>query len=151
MSGNKKPILPPTYFFVSLLIQAGLHFALPLTRIIPYPWTLVGLLPVVLGLIVSVHGSRLFEQLGTTIKPFQEPSRLVVEGAFRYSRNPMYLAMVAILDGVAILLGSLSPWIVVIAFPFVITRRFILAEEALLSEMFGAQYEAYRRTVRRWI
>jgi len=151
MSGQNKPILPPTYFFVSLLIEAGLHFGLPLTRILAYPWTLVGLLPVALGLIVSVHGSKLFEQLGTTIKPFQEPSRLVVEGAFRYSRNPMYLAMVAILAGVAIVLGSLSPWIVVISFPIVITRRFILAEEAMLSETFGGQYEAYRRTVRRWI
>ena len=151
MSGQKQPILPPTYFFASLLLEAALHFGFPIIGIIAYPWRLAGLLPVVVGIAVSALGSKSFERRGTTIKPFQESSALVVDGIFRYSRNPMYLAMVVILGGVAVILGSLSPWIVVTVFPFVMTRRFILAEEAMLMETFGEQYAAYQRAVRRWI
>ncbi len=151
MSGQKQPILPPTYFFASLLLEAALHFGFPIIGIIAYPWSLAGLFPIAIGVVVSAVGSKTFERHETTIKPFQQSSTLVVDGLFRHSRNPMYLAMVVILAGVAIVLGSLSPWIVAIMFPFVITRRFILAEEAMLFQTFGEQYEAYRRAVRRWI
>ena len=67
------------------------------------------------------------------------------------TRNPMYLGLTLTLVGIATLLGSLSPWLVVPAFAVAISRLFIRHEEQTLQERFGDEYLAYRKTVRRWI
>jgi protein-S-isoprenylcysteine O-methyltransferase Ste14 len=75
----------------------------------------------------------------------------VLDGPFRFSRNPMYLGMVTLLIGVAIGLGSATPWLVIPAFFFLISKRFIAAEERKMEVEFGAEYLSYRSKVRRWI
>jgi protein-S-isoprenylcysteine O-methyltransferase Ste14 len=85
------------------------------------------------------------------VKPFEQPSALVTNGVFRLSRNPMYVGFVLILGGVAILLGTVSPYVVVAAFAVVMDRRFIRAEEQALHGRFGAEWASYRSRVRRWI
>jgi protein-S-isoprenylcysteine O-methyltransferase Ste14 len=59
--------------------------------------------------------------------------------------------MVAGLTGIALLLGSVTPFLVVPAFAVLIDRRFIRREEAILERTFGVQYAEYTRTVRRWL
>jgi protein-S-isoprenylcysteine O-methyltransferase Ste14 len=93
----------------------------------------------------------IFDRAGTTIKPFEESSALVTTGPFRVSRNPVYLGMVLGLLGVAVLAGSLSPFLVIPLFAVLIDRRFIQAEEAQLERTFGASYVAYKSQVRRWL
>ncbi|HEX7918484.1 MAG TPA: methyltransferase, partial [Gemmatimonadales bacterium] len=70
---------------------------------------------------------------------------------YRFTRNPMYLGMTLVLAGVGLALGSPAPLIMVPLFVWFITRRFILLEEQLLLERFGATYEGYRAGVRRWL
>jgi protein-S-isoprenylcysteine O-methyltransferase Ste14 len=53
--------------------------------------------------------------------------------------------------GIAIILGTLSPFLAVIAFAVLLDRRFISAEERMLEETFGERFRAYRQRVRRWI
>ncbi len=67
------------------------------------------------------------------------------------TRNPIYVAMVVGLIGVAIMAGSITPFFVVPAFMYLIDRRFIRAEEAILEKTFGPRYAAYKATVRRWL
>jgi len=63
----------------------------------------------------------------------------------------MYLGMTIALSGVAILLGSLTPCVIVPTFFMLSARRFALAEEKLMEETFGEAYRQYRKKVRRWL
>jgi protein-S-isoprenylcysteine O-methyltransferase Ste14 len=63
----------------------------------------------------------------------------------------MYLGMTLILVGIALALGSLTPWLVIPVFIWQITVRFIAAEERKLEATFGNSYLEYKRRVRRWL
>jgi protein-S-isoprenylcysteine O-methyltransferase Ste14 len=78
-------------------------------------------------------------------------SRLVTDGVFRVSRNPMYLGLVLLLIAWSIWLGSASPWLVPPLFVILLTVVQIILEEHALSQRFGEQYLAYQRSVARWI
>ena len=63
----------------------------------------------------------------------------------------MYLGMVLILFGTAMLLGTLSPFLACAGLALLIQFRFISVEERMLAETFGQQWEDYRKRARRWI
>jgi protein-S-isoprenylcysteine O-methyltransferase Ste14 len=85
------------------------------------------------------------------VKPFEESKALITTGVFAISRNPMYLGMTLILFGLGLLLGSLTPFLVVSALPVLLGRLFIFPEEQMLDDTFGAQFQEYRKRVRRWM
>lgn len=144
-------ILPPVYFLMAIIIMVSLHFFAPITIVVTTPWNLLGVLPAGVALILMLYAAYSFKRAQTTIKPFQESSALVTSGVYSFTRNPMYLSMGLILSGVAMWLGSLSSWIIIIPFIFLISRVFIRTEEKMLAETFGSDYEEYRLRVRRWI
>ena len=148
---KEKKVLPPTYEFVSIIVMIGLYLVIPVARIIPAPWNLSGLLPLGLGLMMNIIASNAFERRQTTIKPYEEATHLVSDGLFGLTRNPMYLGFLLLLIGVAILLGALSPFIVVPVFIFLMNEIFIKMEEKMLVEKFGTTYIAYQKQVRRWL
>ena len=146
-----KRVLPPTYVAGAIVAIAVAHVLVPLARVISGSWVFLGLIPLVLGVVLNLVADQAFKRRGTTVKPFEQPSALVTGGLFRVTRNPMYLGFVLILAGLAVLLGSLSPYVVVAAFAVAMDRVFIRAEEADLRAQFGAEWEAYAARVRRWI
>lgn len=143
--------LPPTYFLASLCLMLGLHFLAPVAQAPPSPWRLSGLIAVAVGLWLNVAADRAFKAHDTTVKPFELSQVLVTDGVFRFTRNPMYLGMVLILIGVAVSLGTLSPFLACAAFAALLHFRFILVEERMLAATFGPRWEAYRKRTRRWI
>lgn len=90
-----------------------------------------------------------FEGLGTPA-PVAPPERLVVGGAYRYVRNPMYLAVLTTIIGQSLLFGQL----VLLAYAAAIGVVFFcfvrLYEEPTLHQRFGGEYDAYRRAVPGW-
>jgi protein-S-isoprenylcysteine O-methyltransferase Ste14 len=146
-----KRILPPACLLISIVAMIALAFLLPGMKIFPFPWNLLGVVPLVLGVILNLAADRSFQRAGTTVKPFEESSALVTSGAFGISRNPMYLGFVLILTGIAILLGTLTPYVVVVAFAVLIGSVFITVEERMLAEKFGAEWESYKCSTRRWL
>ena len=93
----------------------------------------------------------LFKRAGTPIIPFEKSTSLLTHGIYRYTRNPIYLGMLIILAGAAVFLGSLTPFLVLPVFFFIIQEGYIRHEEPFLERIFGEQYRAYRRRVRRWL
>lgn len=86
-----------------------------------------------------------------TLSPVDPPRRLVVRGLYRYVRNPMYLAVSAILLGDALAARSLALVIYWAAF-FLLANLFIIGyEEPYLRRRFGASYDEYAARVGRWI
>jgi len=87
----------------------------------------------------------------TSPSPFHRPDALVADGPFRFSRNPMYVSMVLLLAGAAVLLAD--PWLLVMLPVLVAAILFgaILPEERTMSEVFGEEFARYRAKVRRWL
>ncbi len=130
----------------------GLDRAAPLAHLVPPPVNRVGWLLVLLGLGVAVAAIVQFRRARTTVDPTRpaKASALVQSGIFGYSRNPMYLGMGVVLCGWALLLGSLSPWLVVPLFVALLTWLQIRPEEAVLTTLFGSDYRHYCARVGRW-
>jgi len=146
-----KTLLPPTYFLASLGLMAALAFALPLADILSWPWRVLGAAPIAAGVWLNLAADRAFKARGTTVKPFERSSALLTDGVFRISRNPIYLGMILILVGVAMLTESLSPFLVAAGFAAIIETRFIPVEERMLAETFGEAWTAYSGRTRRWL
>lgn len=144
-------LLPPIVLVISAAAMLLLHRSWPLAVLLPTPWNAAGVPLLVAGLAVSGWHARLFRRVGTEINTFREPGRLVRDGLFRVSRNPMYLGFAAALAGVALALGSASPWAAWLGFVVLTDRWYIRVEEAAMQARFGDQYAAYRREVRRWL
>jgi len=146
-----KKVMPTSYLFAALLLIILLHYTLPIVTIIASPWNLVGLLPLILGVVINVIADLDLKRGKTTVKPFQESRTLVTDRAYRISRHPMYLGFVLILLGISLLLGSASPYVVVILFAILMELLYIREEESTLEEQFGQEWSQYRSRVRKWI
>jgi protein-S-isoprenylcysteine O-methyltransferase Ste14 len=105
------------------------------------------------GILIAVSGLLAFRRARTTASPLRpdKASSLVASGIYRYTRNPMYLGMLLVLVGWAVYLAR--PWALAVLPAFVIyMNRFQIGpEERVLDGIFGAEFAAYRRRVRRWL
>lgn len=150
MSISKK-IIPPVYFFITLLIMIALHHFFPVkTFIFPYI-TYVGVILISFGFAFVLWSAFLFGKAGTPIRPFQESTKLVRDGMYRVTRNPMYLGLSVVLIGIAFLLGTISPFLPIPFFIMLIHNLFVVQEELILEEHFGDEYIQYKLSVRRWL
>ncbi|SEN41360.1 Protein-S-isoprenylcysteine O-methyltransferase Ste14 [Pseudorhodobacter antarcticus] len=139
---------PPVWLAVGLAAIWGLgrvvSFGSP--ALVTLGWAIIATGLIFMGLAV-------FEmtRARTTVIPRRRASHLVTTGVFRYSRNPIYLGDSLILLGACLIWSSPLGLAVVPAFVFVITQRFIKAEEAALAQYFGPDYAAWSTNTRRWV
>ena len=110
-----------------------------------------GLLPFAAGGALGVWALRRFHASGTTHEPFGVPSALVAAGPYRYTRSPMYLGVLLMLTGIALLSGRLALLAAPLGFLATMNAVQIPREERLLDQEFGESFRAYRRRVRRWL
>jgi protein-S-isoprenylcysteine O-methyltransferase Ste14 len=146
-----RKILPTTYLLISIVLMVALHFLIPLVQVIPVPWNILGIVPIVAGVALNLIADSAFRKVRTTVKPFEESSSLVTNGVFRLSRNPMYLGFVLILLGIAIVLGSLTAFAIIPVLAILMDRVFIQVEEGMLEVKFGQTWLEYKAKERRWI
>ena len=142
---------PPVLLLMAVVLMVALHYVLPVARWLAWPWRALGALPIAVAVLVGFWGAVQFRRHDTTIIPFEQSTALIAEGPYRYSRNPLYISMTLILVGLWILLGSLSPVVVVPLFVWWISSRFIANEERHLEAQFGRTYLEYKTKVRRWL
>lgn len=86
-----------------------------------------------------------------TLAPWAPPVRLVAVGLYRFSRNPMYVAVLLILSGWALAFPSRALWIYAACVAAAFHLRVVLYEEPTLARAFGQEWTAYRARVPRWI
>jgi protein-S-isoprenylcysteine O-methyltransferase Ste14 len=111
---------------------------------------LLGGTVVVAGVVLTALFVREFRRFQTSLRPDRPSSTVVQTGPYRYSRNPMYVAMAAVQLGVAILLNNF--WILLLLVPALVTTSVIIAkEERYLEGQLGTAYTRYRASVRRWL
>jgi protein-S-isoprenylcysteine O-methyltransferase Ste14 len=154
-----------------MLILRSIFFALLLpgtaTVLIPYfivsrgrtaqwghwtPWQFINLLLIGIGAGILFRCIWDFAAAGRgTLAPVDPPKHLVVRGLYRYIRNPMYVGVVTVLLGEALLFRSLALMCYVVIFFTVVHLFVVLYEEPALRRKFGESYETYCRQVHRWI
>ncbi|MCW2002729.1 protein-S-isoprenylcysteine O-methyltransferase Ste14 [Xanthomonas arboricola] len=144
----------PAHFALALGAGAWLQqgFALPLPAPTPLAWIeLAGGVIACAGLALAVSCFILFARRRTTIMPSGHPSRLVLDGPYRFTRNPMYLALVLSYIGLCLQLGLL--WAVaLVPLPWLALQWLVIPfEEARLRDEFGRAYSDYCARVRRWL
>ena len=108
---------------------------------------------IILGAACALPSFKLFAKFKTTITPLKpsDATALVTEGMYRYSRNPMYLGLLLWTIASTIWFGTWFGIIINIVFVFLINFLQIIPEEEALLEIFGEEYEEYKKNVRRWI
>lgn len=105
------------------------------------------------GVIVAILGVLEFKKEKTTVNPMtpQESNNLVINGIYRFTRNPMYLGFLLWLLALGVLSGKISSLIPIAFFVVYMNRFQIIPEEKALTNCFGESYLDYCKTVRRWI
>ena len=144
------PDLPPLWLVAFLLMNwvvATVISGNPAAPVLVWiGWALIGL-----GLCLIAWSGFWFWRRKTTIEPHHNPQNLIVEGPYRISRNPIYLAMLVILLGAVIGRGQPVCLILVPLFFATLTHRFVIPEEEMLRAAFGGEAEAYIAKTRRWL
>ena len=145
----------PLLFLASLLLALALHRAghgLYFTEDARMEVVLRVLGQVVVGAGMAIIGWSMwtFHGAHTAIMPSKAASRLVTDGPYQYSRNPMYLSLAVMQPGLALVYNSLWP-ILFLPLLLVLIRRYLMArEERYLAEAFGSEYVDYCARVGRW-
>lgn len=145
---------PPFIYLAGLMAGTGMELLVPLGRGAPdfTDWQVVcGVTLMLAGAGILLLAARRFIAAGTNIPTHLPSTALVTNGLYRYSRNPIYVALTLIYAGLSMSCGI---WWALILLPAVmVVMRFgvIAREEVYLAAKFGEDYAAYCRQVRRWI
>ena len=144
-------LLPPRLVLLLSAISLLVGLTVPLAGpVVPWVrWLLV--LPLTVGIWLTVGGAAQFAKAGTNIVTTNKPDLLVTDGRFRLSRNPMYVGFALVLVAVALGVGTATAWIWPIVFVVVAHRWYIPFEERRMAEAFGEDYSMYCQRVGRWL
>jgi len=148
---QKRKIIPPVYLLMTLLLMWFMDYFVPVYDYVSPPIAYAGIIAVLGGIAMATIAARMFKEVDTGIKPFDEATALVTGGFYRFTRNPMYMGMFLLLLGVAFLLGSAGALLPIPVFVLIIRNNFVLGEERFMEAAFGQQYREYKTRVRRWL
>jgi protein-S-isoprenylcysteine O-methyltransferase Ste14 len=145
---------PPPLVFVGFVLSGiGLQYA-----VAPIPFPVDRWISFTAGLLISLAGlsfifmaHKLFKRTGQNPVPWTPSPELILEGPYRFTRNPMYLGLTLFQVGIGFAINNL--WISLFAAPALLVVHFIavLPEERYLTEKFGESYKTYLVIVRRYL
>lgn len=146
-------IPPPVYMFLAII---GMHYGarfLPFSRFQFNEQYLLSYAFILCGIFLLLMTVLRFIRHRTTIQPnkLDEMSSLVTDGVNRFSRNPMYLAMLLMIIGSGLYFGTFLVVIAAPVFVMIINKVQIEPEEEALETIFGQEYLDYKARVRRWM
>ena len=153
MQALEHKIPPPIVMVVTGLIMWVIASIAPSLDITLFVRVVDALIFALAGVGFTIAGVVSFGRAKTTVNPLKPESAtaLVSSGIYRVTRNPMYVGMLFVLIGWALFLASVWTLIGPIVFVLFITRFQILPEERVLENLFGAEFDAYKTKVRRWL
>jgi protein-S-isoprenylcysteine O-methyltransferase Ste14 len=143
--------LPSPLWLLGMIIVA-LLVDLPLQLPAVVQHRPAGTLLIAAGVLFSAWARRQFTQERAEIMPSSEShSVLVTSGPFRFSRNPMYLGLLVIAIGAALLAGTWLMWLVPVL--LFVLQNFVIVpfEERSMERVLGDAYLTYKSRVRRWL
>lgn len=142
---------PPLIYAAALAVGFGLDLVVPLPVFAAGTGMLPGLVSIGLALALAGWCIGLFIRAGTEVPPHRPTSAIVTDGPYRFSRNPIYVALTLLAAGIAFWVNSF--WMLGLLIPtlVVMTIAVIGPEERYLERKFGSEYLDFKTRVRRWI
>ncbi len=140
----------PLLSLAAFLVGVGIEWVWPST-LLPWVWNLS------LGVGLVTAGALLFGGALWTMRSHDkhpshadEPPKVITDGPFQLSRNPIYVGHSLVHVGASLLIDSVWPLVTLVPL-LVYLRRVVQREEKRLSALFGEDYDRYRQRVRRWL
>lgn len=142
---------PPVLYGGALAVGAGLDWLIPLPLLAPGAGQAPGVVLILAGLALALWCVLLFRRAGTAVEPYKPSTAIVSSGPYRFSRNPIYVALTAVSVGIG--LWANSAWMLGLLLPTLVIMRIAVIgpEERYLEAKFGAAYLDYKARVRRWL
>ena len=142
---------PPLLFLGTFLVSLLLRFLFP-TPLLPTATALIIGLPLAFaGVVLLLLGFREMIRHKTTINPSGVTTTIVSGGLYRYTRNPMYIALTVIYLGSSIAANAWWGLLLLIPLLVLVQKGIIEREETYLTRKFGDEYLRYKAKVRRWV
>ena len=143
---------PPLIYLAFLAAGAALHYLWVKLPVFPQGWIghAAGWPIFALGLLLLLWSARTFSRSGEAIQIEKPTNSLVFTGPYRFSRNPIYLALTLAYIGLSLVFSSYCPLLLLPPVLVIMHYGVIQREEAYLEDLFGQVYRDYRANVRRW-
>ena len=144
--------IPPP--IVTLVFGLSIYFSRGIFQLIEIKHSFYfGILLLLLGFVILISAVRLFRKDKTTVNPLspEQATKLVTDGIFKYSRNPMYLGMALVLGSIAVFFNLIGGIILIVLFCAYITKFQIFPEERAMRDLFSDDFDKYTKATRRWI
>jgi|SRR6476620_12343228 len=143
------PLIYAAIFFLSILMQ----------KIIPINnsffdsrnATIAGIVLIAIALLFILPALIKFVQSKNTLVTIKSATSLQTKGIYSLTRNPMYMGLLILYSGIAMLEGNWWTFIFIPLIIIIVQSYVIRGEENYLQRAFGEEYNAYRKKVRRWI
>jgi len=143
-------LLPPLLWILMLALIGATHWVNWGPRLVPPPWQWSGALVFAAGFAITIIANQHFHRVQTNIYTYRDPTRLVTDGLFAVSRNPMYLGFSLSLLGAALLANGWLSLVPAGVFIAVSQLHYIPFEERAAERVFGEEWRNYKKRVRRW-
>ena len=143
---------PPRLYLIAFTVSVILHLVHPVTVTDQTLYRMaIGVTLLVINAILVRWAFVTMRTAQTSPHPYESSTALVVTGPFKFSRNPVYVAMTGLYFAAALIINSL--WPLLLLLPLMVTMHVgvVLREESYLEQRFGAVYAAYKMRVRRWL
>lgn len=145
-------IIPPAVMAIFAVLMWGIAQVTPAFNIGPLG-NIISKIFLIAGFAILFIAAFYFFKAKTTLNPINpsSSSALVTTGLYKFSRNPIYVADVLFLLSWGFYMSNIFSLLIILGFMPYLNRFQIVPEERALEELFGADYAAYKRNVRRWI
>ena len=142
---------PPGIAALLMVITVTIWRFSPTETVLYIPYKLIGSIGIISGFAIMMWAWFQFQKANTAVCPTAKTATIVIDGAYRVCRNPMYLGMLFMLTGIAFFMGSAQAFFAPAAFFIIMDKVFIPYEEEKLLKGFENHYAEYMKRTRRWL
>ena len=148
---------PGVIAFPPALYAGTLFIGLLLSSVFPIDWLprsikiTLGAVIIIGTALIAVSAFRAMRRAQTAVNPSLPTTAIVSDGAFGFSRNPIYLSLTLLYVGIALLFNTLWALLLLLPLIVVVQNGVIKLEERYLEQKFGDEYLRYKASVRRWV
>lgn len=144
---------PPLIYVIWILVGVGVFYGVaplrePADRML---FVVCGVLLILAGVAIIASARIHFTRTGQSPRPWTPSPELILQGPYKFTRNPMYVGLTSIQIGLGV--GFNNLWVSLFALLSLLTTHVVavLPEEKYLSEKFGDSYKTYLTRVRRYL
>ena len=142
---------PPLLWLIGAIVSVLVHFGIGGVRMLPYSVSLILAIGcLIAGPTLAISALRIMRAAGTNVDPREPTLTIVRTGPYRFTRNPMYLALCLVQAAIGFLLNDAITVLFAVLLGVILHFGVVRREERYLEGKFGEQYLELKRTVRRW-